>query len=244
MPRRYRFTATAIGAAAAATVSLLLAGCSSDDDNGASTHEVTVVGSGEVTGAPDILNADVGVSTTAADVSGAVEAANQKAKAMIDAVVNAGVARSDVQTSELSIQPEYNNPAPGGTSTVSGYRATNSVHITVRDLTKASKVLDAAVKAGGNDARLGGVSFAIDDNSKLLADARKRAFEDAKNRAKQYADLSGLPLGKVIDISETSSGGPTPMPRQNGTMNAAPDMPIEPGTQKVHFDVTVKWALG
>ena len=70
-------------------------------------------------------------------------------------------------------------------------------------------------------------------------DARTRAFSDAKDRAQQFADLSGMSLGKIISISETAEGTtPTPVPR---AMAAA--VPMEPGQQTVGFSVTVVWEL-
>ena len=232
----------AIALAGAATFALLVSGCSSSSD---SPKEVTVVGNGEVRGAPDILNANVGIEATAPDVSGAVNAANERARSMIDAITGAGVAKEDVQTSELSIQPEYANPGPtGGASTISGYRATNSLRIVIRDLSKASDILDKAIAAGGDSARLNGVSFDISDDSKLVADARARAFNDAKARAEQYAQLSGLSLDSVVTINESSGGSQAPQPGTLSTDRAAASVPIEPGQQTLSFQVTVKWELG
>jgi uncharacterized protein YggE len=74
----------------------------------------------------------------------------------------------------------------------------------------------------------------------LIRDARARAFEDAKTRAEQYAELSGLDLGNVISISESpGSTPPTPMPRGEVAMA----VPLEPGRQTVGFTVTVIWEL-
>ena len=139
----------------------------------------------------------------------------------------------------LSISKDFVRYVGGN---VTGYRATNSVRIVVRDLDKASSVLDAGIAAGGNAARLGNVAFAIDDDSQLLADARTRAFEDAKNRAEQYADLSGTSLENVVTITEAhdTSGGQT-MRAPDASMS---DMVLAPGTQQVSFEVTVTWALG
>ncbi|NNH75565.1 SIMPL domain-containing protein [Nocardia uniformis] len=220
--------------AAAAGFALVLTGCGSSDSD--RDRNVSVVGTGEVRGAPDILNADLGAQVNAGDVSAAVDGVNAKAKAMADAMVNAGVQREDIQTSQLSVQPEY---APEGRN-ITGYRATNSVHVVVRDLSKASAVLDAAVKAGGNDTRISNVSFDLADNSTLLTDARARAFEDAKSRAQEYADLSGLKLGEVETITESSNGGNTPMYRESAPTS---DFALEPGQQTVSFTVQVTWNL-
>jgi len=213
----------------------LLTGCGS---SGPTPHRnVTVIGSGQVQGAPDTLNSDLGVEVTAPDVSTAIGTASTQAKAVIDAMVAAGARREDIRTSDVSVQPQYSTD-----HTVTGYSSRNTVHVVVRDLTKASAILGAATQAGGNDTRINAVSFALDDNSKLLADARARAFADAKARAEQYAVLSGLKLGSVKTINETSSGDSTPPPTFRNQA-AAPDIPLEPGMQTVTFTVTVKWEL-
>jgi uncharacterized protein YggE len=223
------------GLAVLAGTAVLLSGCGSSDSG--ISREVTVVGTGQVRGAPDTLNADVGVEVTAPDVSTAIANANGKAKAITDAMVNAGAKREDIRTTDVSVQPQY-----GPDHTVTGYTAANTVHVVVRDLPKASAVLASAVQAGGNDTRIRGVSFALDDNSKLLADARAGAFADAKARADQYAVLSGLKLKDVKTINESSSGESTPP--QAKTQFASPDVPLEPGQQTVTFTVTVTWTMG
>lgn len=74
------------------------------------------------------------------------------------------------------------------------------------------------VRAGGDATRINGVSYSIEDDSALVRDARERAFHDARDRAEQYAQLSGLRLGQVIAISEVAGEAPPtpvgmPMPR-------------------------------
>ena len=98
---------------------------------------------------------------------------------------------------------------------------------------------------GGNAARINGISYSIADDSALVSDARARAFTDAEKRARQYAELAGLSLGTVISISETSGGGPTPMPMpvERGAPMAAADVPLSPGEQTVSFSVTAVWEL-
>jgi uncharacterized protein YggE len=101
-------------------------------------------------------------------------------------------------------------------------------------------VLAVIVNTGGDATRINSVRYSIQDDSKLVKDARARAFQDAKDRAEQYAQLSGLKLGKVISISETVPP-PTPTPMPRGPM--ATNIPLEPGQQTVSFSVTVVWEL-
>lgn len=218
-----------------------LAACGSD--NGPTNpRTVTVVGTGEVKGTPDTLSADIGVEVTGSDVTAALNGASAKVKSVTDALVAAGVDRKDIQTRQVSINPQYSSPAPGGTSQISNYVATNSLRVTVRDLAKASNVLAAAATAGGDDTRISNVGFSIDDNTKLMNEARASAFNDAKSRAEQYASLAGDSLGEVISVDESSSQQSSPETPMLRTTMAAP-VPIEAGEQSVTLTVKVTYAL-
>lgn len=217
-----------------------LSGCdSSAGPVGADPRQVTVVGSGEVKGVPDTLTADVGIESVAPDVTTAMNQTNDRAKAVLNALNASGIDAKDISTTQVSLQPQY-----GDGSVISGYRAGNSIQVKIRKLDTASQVLANVVSAGGEATRINSVSYSIEDDSKLVSDARARAFNDAKDRAQQYAQLSGLSLGKVISISEAPSGAgppvpPVPMPR--GAM--ATEVPLQPGEQTVGFSVTAVWEL-
>ena len=91
------------------------------------------------------------------------------------------------------------------------YRVSNTVEVTIRDVSKASRVLQAAVDAGANN--VWSVSFGIDETKALEATAREKAVADAKARAEVLAKLSGVELGPVISVSEVIGRGPIgPMP--------------------------------
>lgn len=227
--------------AASAALVLTLAGCGSD--TGSEPRSVTVVGSGQVTGVPDTLRADIGVEATADDVTTALNETSSKVRAVTDAVVAAGVERKDVQTRQVSLNPQYSSPVPGGTGRISGYVATNSIRVTIRDISKASDVLSAAANAGGDNTRISNVSFAIDDDAELLDTAREAAFTDARERADQYASLAGDSLGKVLTITESTDGQSQPAPPGVYERSMVDAVPIEPGEQELTFTVTVTFAL-
>ncbi|GAC66238.1 SIMPL domain-containing protein [Gordonia soli] len=235
----------ALAAGAVAALLLGVTACGDDGDSGDKPRTVTVVGSGEVTGTPDTLRADIGVEATGSDVSSALNAANTEVGKITDAVVAAGVDRKDVQTQQVSLNPQYTGTSPGGAPQISGYQATNTVRVTIRDIPKASNVLAKAADAGGDDTRISNVSFAIDDDSDLLEQARKAAFDDARGRAEQYAGLAGDSLGKVITINETTSGQDQPAAQtlQRDSSAASSPVPIEPGEQTLRFTVTVTYGL-
>lgn len=204
-------------------------------------RQVTVIGSGEVQGVPDTLTTEAGIEFVAGDVTNAMNQTSERQQAVIDALVDAGVDRKDISTTQVSLQPQYGGTEQGGSSTITGYRAGNTIRVKVeRD--SASQVLAVIVRAGGDATRINGVSYTIEDDSQLVRDARERAFKDAKDRAEQYAQLSGLRLGRVISISEVAGGTPPPTPVGMPRAMAAPP-PVEPGQQTVSFSVTAVWEL-
>ncbi|MGZ8802694.1 MAG: SIMPL domain-containing protein [Mycobacterium sp.] len=204
----------------------------------ADTRQVTVVGAGQVQGSPDTLTVNASMEFLAPDATAAMNQTNERQRAVIDALVEAGIDRKDLATTQADLQPQY---GPDNTA-IAAYRATNSINVTIRDLDMASDAIGLIVSTGGDATRINSISYSIEDDSQLVRDARARAFEDAKDRAGQYAELSGLNLGKVISISE--SGGamqPQPMQAPREMMEAA--VPLEPGQQTVGFSVTVIWEL-
>lgn len=243
MPARMKTTQLLVVAAAGMTLSL--SGC--DAASGPAPladpdlRQVTVLGSGEVQGTPDTLSVNASIEFIAADVTGAMNQTSERQQAVITALVDAGIDRKDISTSEVSLQPQFSG-APENPQTIVGYRASNSIDIKIRQLDAASQTLALIVSTGGNATRINSVNYSIEDDSQLVRDARSRAFNDAKERADQYAQLSGMDLGKVISISEAQgSTPPTPLPSTRGAEMAS--VPLEPGQQTVGFTVTVVWEL-
>jgi uncharacterized protein len=220
------------------TVGILSACDSHSARVGDNPREVTVVGSGQVQGVPDTLTADVGIEFTAPDVTAAMDQTNARQQAVINALAGADVDRKDISTTDVSLQAQYD--IAGGT--ITGYRADNSIRVKIHPTDSASHVLAVIVNTGGDATRINSVSYSIADDSQLVKDARARAFQDAKDRASQYAQLSGLKLGKIISISETSGAAPpTALPAPRSGMPA--NVPLEPGQQTVSFSVTAVWEL-
>jgi len=239
-----RFVRRSIALAAAGLAVAALPGCDKHNapQPGANPRQVTVIGSGQVQGVPDTLTADVGIEFTAPDVTTAMDQTNERQQAVINALVGAGMDHKDISTTAVTLQPQYSNPEPSGTAKITAYRASNAIRVKIHPTDAASRMLALIVSTGGDATRISSVSYSIADDSQLVKDARARAFDDAKNRADQYAQLSGLRLGRVLSISEASGatplgGGPPAPPR------AMAAVPLEPGQQTVGLSVTVVWEL-
>ena len=120
-----------------------------------------------------------------------------------------GIAAADIQTSRLSIWPNY----PDNSQTPNGYSASESLAATLNSLAAAGTQIDAAVHAGGDATTLSGISLNLTDTSSLLAQARARAVADATAKASQYAQALGQPLGPVVSITDQAVAQPLPRVR-------------------------------
>jgi uncharacterized protein YggE len=206
------------------------------------TNTIAVSGTGLVTGTPDTLIVDLGVQVLRPSVDEATGDAAQLAQAVIDALKAQGVADKDIQTTNYSIYPEYDYR--NDSQTLRGYRVSNTVSAKIRDLDKAGEAIDAAVAAGGNDAIVNNIRFDLEADGALITAAREAAWNDAKAKAEQLADLAEVQLGKAVTISETSGSSPPPIVYREAagaTFDAA--TPIQAGESQVSVMITVQFAI-
>jgi uncharacterized protein YggE len=237
MPTRFLVLAAA-GLAVAAVAACEAKPAATGPDGGV-PRQVTVVGEGKVDGTPDVATINASIVSTAPDGATASEQTNTKMTQVIDTLKTQGIDQKDITTSDLSVQPQY-----GDNSVINGYTATNTITVKFRKIDELGPATTTIQTIGGNATRIDSPSFSFSDDSQMIKDARARAFNDAKDRASQYAGLAGLTLGQVISITEAGAAvpPPTPMPRF-GTMEAAAAPPVQPGQQTVGFSVTVVWEL-
>jgi uncharacterized protein YggE len=198
---------------------------------------VSVTGTGDVFGEPDTLTADFAVEADASTVDQALDRANTATTRMRDALVRAGVVKADLQTSNVGISPKRDDH-----NDITGYTVSQGLTATIRDLPRAGALMSAAIAAGGDAARLNGVSFSISDQAALLVEARKKAFADARAKAELYARAAGRSLGRVVKVSEETGGYRGPF-GQHDMAAADSAVPIEPGRQRLTATVAVEWAL-
>ena len=201
---------------------------------------ISVTGEAQISVAPDIAFVDAGVATDAKTAREASEANNNAMTKVFAALKAANIDARDIQTSRLSLQPQY-APNRSGPSPVVGYRASNRVTVRIHDVSKVAGVIDTLVGAGAND--IGNVNFEVSQASKLLDDAREKAVADARRKAEIYARAAGVTLGAALSISE---GGSAPQPmfraKMAAPMAAAPT-PIAQGEETLSISVNVTWAI-
>jgi uncharacterized protein YggE len=195
---------------------------------------LTVVGTGSANVTPDRASFTFGTVSQARTAAAALAASSQAVDRVVAALRNAGVARADIQTSEVSLSPRMNDTA----DTIVGYTATNSVTANIRRLADAGGVIDAAVGAGAN--QVYGPNLLASDQDGAYRNALRAAVAAARTKAETLANASGVTLGRITAVTEGSSG-PQPMPA-TGDRSSAPA--IEPGTQQIEATVSVTFAFG
>ncbi len=201
---------------------------------------ITVTGTGVISGTPDQLTLSMGVQTDGSSVGAALQQANRAARAVTRTLTRTGVRHSDIQTSGLSIQPDYT----GSSAQPTGYAVGESIEVTLRTLGTAGTQISDAVRAGGNAIVVDGVSLSLSDTGALLAAARGRAAADARAKAAQYAKGLGASLGPLLSMSEQSPAPPPVFVPGAARPAATPSpVPVSPGRQPLTVTVTAVFAL-
>lgn len=220
-----------------------LAQAASVGEGGSVAAGLTVAGAGEATGIPDVVRVTVGVEVERGSVQEALDAANAATEQVLGALDAAGIAAEDRQTREFSINPVYGGTRDAGEPEIRGYMVVNLVEASVRDIDRVGEVLDAVADAGGDNTRIQGISFDLEDDGEQLTAARQRAFEDARATAEQYAEITRRSLGALIGIEDVTVGSPRSAARVALESAADAAVPIEPGEQHVVVRVLARWAL-
>jgi uncharacterized protein YggE len=207
---------------------------------------IVVSGQGDASVVPDLAIVNLSVAETAKTAREALDINNGAMTSVMKALKDQGIADRDLQTSGLSIQPQYSYPQnEDGTPklpVLNGYTVTNGLTVRVRDLAKLGAILDQSVTSGVNQG--GDIRFTNDDPEKALEEARAEAVKNAAAKAKTLADAAGVKLGRVVEISESAGGAdPQPMMRMQMAKEAADAVPIAAGENTYVVNVSVTFTI-
>ena len=229
-----------------AALSLMLAatvvpGLVRADDDKDHKRTISLTAAGAIKTAPDKVDISTGVTTRAPTAKEALAKNSAALAQVIDTLKGEGLDSKDIQTTNFSVQPTYEERKEGRSPAIISYQVTNSVRITVHDIGKLGQILDKVVSLGAND--VGFIEFGVSEPEALKDEARKRALSEAIANAKLYAEAVGGTVGKVLTISEDAGAvvaryaSPAPMEM------AAKAVPIEAGTTTVEVRVHVTFEL-
>jgi uncharacterized protein YggE len=209
---------------------------------GAGEGGITVVGTGEAFGAPDTAEVQLGAETFAPTVAEATSQNEALVEAIMAALAAQGMESRDIRTSNYSLWAEqvYGERGPEG---IAGYRVSNLVTVTIRDINAVSAVIGAVTEAGANN--IHGVSFRVADPAALEDEARAAAIANARARAESLAELSGVTLGEIVSVSEVITQPGIPLGRgAGGAMDEAASASISAGELGYTIQVQVTFAIG
>jgi uncharacterized protein len=196
----------------------------------------------EASRAPDIATLSSGVVTQAADANAAMRANAEQMSRLMGAIKAAGIAERDVQTSGINLSPQYRY-AENQPPVITGYQASNTVNLKVRDIGKLGQVLDALVASGAN--QINGPTFEIEDAEGVQDIARADALKKAQARAEVYAASLGMRVRRIVSISEGGSfQPPRPMMAMRAMQQDSMATSVSPGETTLSANLDVVFELG
>lgn len=193
---------------------------------------------------PDIARLSTGVVTQAAEAEAAMQANAEQMSRVVEAIKAAGIDERDIQTSSVSLHPQYRY-AENQPPTITGYEASNTVEITVRDIGQLGEILDALVEVGAN--QINGPTFDVEDKQAAFDEARLAALDKARARARKYAEALDMRVVRIVSISEGHGFNPprpVPMMAMARMESAQAETPIAPGEVTMTVDLDVAFELG
>jgi uncharacterized protein YggE len=205
---------------------------------------ITVVGEARIKVTPDTAQATIGVEVVKPTVKEASTEATRLMNSLMDVLKQMKIAEKDIQTSSFSVWLDrpYNQDGTYGDAV---YHVSNQVNVTVHELDKVDDVLDATMVAGANN--IYGVTFSVSDTSQVEAEARQKAVDNARAKAKVLAQLTGLALGEVISVSEVIGGGTggyysSNLQPASAGMGGGGGGPISPGEMEISVQLQIVYS--
>ena len=216
--------------------------------NKQSTFDVS--GEGEISTAPDRAEINLGIQANESTVKAVQDKGNQIINKITQDVLALGVERTDIKTINYSLYPNYDYRSGG--QKITGYALSVNLQVKAKDFTKISQIVDTATADGAN--QVGGVSFTLSDDKKREVEdqVREVAIKRAKEKAESLAHLSGVKLGKIVNVSENAGSNgylrPYAMMSEKavdvgmggGTPASAPTN-VEPGSTTFTMTVTLSY---
>lgn len=208
------------------------------------TDVFSVTGEGRAVVKPDIAYVNAGVEANGATVKQVQTQINATINKVTAALKSLGIEEKDIKTTNYSIHPSYD--WSGGRQRITGYRASTTLEIKVRDIDKVNEVIDQSAANGANN--VGNVSFDVDDKSQAEDEARKEAVAEAKRKAEQAARIAGFKLGKIINYSENKGRYPMPIALDDSVSfreaaGAEKTTEVQPGSSEITVTVTLSYEL-
>ena len=218
------------------------------EDTG-NNNVIHTTGTGNVIGTPDRAQITLSVDTENPNVKIAQQDNAVRMAKVIDAIVLIGIPRDALKTTGYNIYPVYEEtPKSLLDQKVRTYRVTNSLTITLHNVSQTGDVIDVAVANGITQAN--SIQFLLSDEQSqvLRTEALKKAVARARADADTVAGALGTPILGVQ--SADISGGYSPVMFENyqyqsgdAMMKSAAPTPIQPGDITVSAQVFITYLI-
>lgn len=212
-----------------------------------SVRQITVTGTGLADAEPDVATIVFGVDVKSSDPGQAVQDAADLMNAGLAAAMDLGVAEEDIKTYSYSLWTEnVYDPVTYQPTGEQLYHVTQLERVDIHDMSLVGEVLAAVVDAGVNS--VSSVTYRVDDQTVLQAQAREAAIANARSKAEAIAAGLGVQLGEPLTASEYGGGVPTydqivrfAYGAGGGGGESSP--PMAPGSFSVTCDVTISYTI-
>ncbi len=219
------------------------------------TNTITVSGDGEVFAVPDTASFSVTVQEEAKEVRDAQDVATKKSNDIIAYLKSQDINEKDIQTTDYSVYPQYDyiqkactgGYCPGGEQVLRGFQVSQTLTVKVRDTKKAGDLLSGVGSRGASS--VSGLSFTIDDQDALEAEARAKAITKARVKADELASQLGVSIVRIVGFSENGNY-PVYYAKAEMSMAAdgrggapAPSPEIPTGQNKITSNVSVTYEI-
>jgi uncharacterized protein YggE len=202
------------------------------------TKSINIMGDGEVNATPDIAYLFLGVTTDKSTTTEALKANSTAMSNIMVAIKKEGIKDEDIKTSSYSLSPKYEYDKATEKSILVGYTVSNTLNVTVKDISKVGQIIDTAVASGANISN--GVSFGISDYGKYYNMALVNALSNAQGKAQAIANSLNIKLTTPAKITENSSGIPNNYPiATTAKLESADSTSIQAGTYKVKANINL-----
>jgi uncharacterized protein YggE len=200
---------------------------------------------GKVSVTPDIAKVTLGIEQTGQTLKQVQSDVNIKSKTLTDAIKKLGIEEKDIKTTSYNVYPQYDYTS--SVQRITGYQASTTYEVTIRDFDKVNQVLVEATNAGANTT--GGINFEVNDvtRAKKLQEAREEAVAKAKEKAEGLAKAAGIPLGKIINIAESLGGNEIRPMYATSKDSAGGGIPtpadIQPGETEISVTISLSYEI-
>ena len=204
-------------------------------------------GRATVTSAPDEAVLTLTVESDGADPGASINENSAAVTAVVERLKDEGIDEADIETANVSVYAIRTYNPDTGQEKLTGYRSQNSIRVTLADAKQVGKILSAAIEAGANN--VSGPAWRLADDDAAVAEALKKAVENARSKAEALAEAQGVDLGDVVMMSEQSVSVPyypaaydSALMKDSGGLSVA-DIPISAASLEVTASVTVTYAF-